>query len=104
MSGACRRLSWFISISYSKSEIARSPFTIARAPIRWANSTTSTSNGSARTLPRCSVAASMNPRRSSMSKSVRPLRMGRFTTATTTSSKISDVLLMTSRCPNVIGS
>ncbi len=39
-----------------------------------------------------------------MSKSVRPLRMGRFTTATTTSSKSSDVRLMTSRCPNVIGS
>ena len=30
MSGACWRFSWFISISYSKSEIARSPLTIAR--------------------------------------------------------------------------
>ena len=32
MSGAWRRLSWFISSSYSKSEIARRPLTIALAP------------------------------------------------------------------------
>ena len=31
MSGACMRLSWFISNSYSKSEIARRPLTIAFA-------------------------------------------------------------------------
>ena len=33
ISGAILRLSWFISNSYSKSEIARSPLTIALAPL-----------------------------------------------------------------------
>ena len=33
MSGASLRLSWFISNSYSKSEIARRPLTIAVAPL-----------------------------------------------------------------------
>ena len=65
-SGASRRLSWFISISYSKSLIARSPLTIARAPSRRANSTTRTSNASARTLPSGAVASRMKPSRSSV--------------------------------------
>src|ERR671923_259754 len=51
------RLSWFISISYSKSEMARRPLTIARAPTWWANSTMSTSKESERTFGRCAVAS-----------------------------------------------
>ena len=39
-----------------------------------------------------------------MSKSVLPLRIGRFTTATMTSSNSSDARPMTSRWPIVIGS
>ena len=39
---------WTISSSYSKSEIARRPLTIARAPTLRAKSTTRVSNGSAR--------------------------------------------------------
>ena len=44
------------------------------------------------------------PRRSSTSNSVDPLRIGMFTTPTTTSSNSSDARVMTSRCPFVIGS
>src|SRR2546423_7816493 len=47
--GSWLRFSWLISSSYSKSEIARSPLTIAFAPTLCANSTTSVENGSART-------------------------------------------------------
>src|SRR5687768_14433710 len=104
MSGACMRLSWFISISYSKSEIARSPLTIARAPTLWANSTTSTSNEADRTLPRWAIASSMKPSRSSVENSVPPLRTGWLTIATTTSSNIAAARWITSRCPFVIGS
>src|SRR4051812_15769104 len=104
MSGACIRLSWFISISYSKSEIARRPFTIARAPTRCANSTMSTSNDAERTLPIGLVASSMKPSRSSVENSVLPLRTGWLTIATTTSSNIAEARPMTSRCPFVIGS
>src|SRR5919107_221825 len=104
MSGACIRLSWFISISYSKSEIARRPFTIARAPTCWANSTTRTSNAAERTLPIGLVASSMKLSRSSVENSVPPLRTGWLTIATTTSSNIAAARLMTSRCPFVIGS
>src|SRR3954453_11623312 len=104
MSGACIRLSWFISISYSKSEIARRPFTIARAPTRCANSTMSTSNDAERTLPIGAVASSMKPSRSSVENSVLPLRTGWLTIATTTSSNMAEARLMTSRWPFVIGS
>src|SRR3954470_21689440 len=98
------RLSWFISISYSKSEIARSPLTIARAPTRSANSTIRTSKESERTFGRCSVASSMKLRRSSVVNSVPPLRTGWFTIATTTSSNSTAARLITSRWPFVIGS
>src|SRR5215204_2369021 len=54
------RLSWFISNSYSKSEMARNPLTITMAPISLAKSTTSVSNGSGRTLPWCAVALATN--------------------------------------------
>src|SRR5919112_890683 len=104
MSGACIRLSWFISISYSKSEIARRPFTIARAPTCWANSTTRTSNEADRTLPIGLVASSMKLSRSAVENSVPPLRTGWLTIATTTSSNIAAARLITSRCPLVIGS
>src|SRR3954470_17402107 len=98
------RLSWFISISYSKSEIARSPLTIARAPTRSANSTIRTSKESDRTFDRCSVASSMKLSRSSVVNSVPPLRTGWFTIATTTSSNSTAARLITSRWPFVIGS
>src|SRR3954447_22282968 len=104
MSGACMRLSWFISISYSKSEIARSPLTIVRAPTRSANSTIRTSKEAERTFGRCSVASSMKLRRSSVVNSVPPLRTGWLTIATTTSSNSAAARLMTSRWPFVIGS
>ena len=52
MSGAILRFSWFISNSYSKSEIARRPFTIAFAPCSRAKSTTSVSKGFTCTLGR----------------------------------------------------
>src|SRR3984885_14686849 len=104
MSGACLRLSWFISSSYSKSEIARSPLTIAVAPRSRAKSTRSVLNGSTEMLGNELVALRRNATRSSALNSVEPLRHGRLTTATTTSSNIPDVRLITSRCPNVTGS
>src|ERR1700728_278498 len=85
-SGSCRRLSWFISSSYSKSEIARSPFTIAFAPTCRANSTTSVLNGSARTPSRSAIACSMKPIRSSIPNSALLFLTERLTTPTTTSS------------------
>src|SRR5207302_11166850 len=51
ISGACMRLSWLSSSSYSKSEIARSPLTIAIAPRSRANATSRMLNGSTTTLP-----------------------------------------------------
>src|SRR3954451_1316604 len=104
MSGACIRFSWFISISYSKSEIARRPFTIARAPTRSANSTMSTSNDAERTFGRGSVPSSMKLSGCSAGTSVPPLRTGWFTIATTTSSNSTAARLITSRWPFVIGS
>src|SRR5919106_1072456 len=67
MSAASLRFSWFISNSYSKSEIARRPLTIAVAPHSRANSTrrfekTLTSMFSS---PLWSRARSRNPLRSS---------------------------------------
>src|SRR3954454_22777040 len=104
MSGACIRLSWFISISYSKSEMARRPLTIALAPTRSANSTISTSNDADLTFSRCSVASSMKLSRSSVENSVPPLRTGWLTIATTTSSNNAAARAITSRWPLVIGS
>src|SRR5919108_870471 len=104
MSEASWRLSWFISSSYSKSEIARSPFTIALAPRARAKSTTSVENGSTRTLPRCPVAASMNSIRSSAENSELVLRTEAATTATISSSNIAAARVITSRWPLVTGS
>src|ERR1700689_2885754 len=104
MSGACLRLSWIISSSYSKSEIARSPLTIAVAPRSRANSTNRLLTVSTVVLGSGLVALSKTAPRSSALNSVAPLRHGRFTTATTTSSNIADARLITSRCPNVTGS
>ena len=104
MSGAILRLSWFISNSYSKSEIARSPFTIAFAPCSRAKSTTRYQ----RVLPAhwriSAVAAWMNSTRSSAVKSVFCLRTGWFTTATITWSNTSAARRMMSRWPSVTGS
>src|SRR3984885_2208470 len=104
MSGACLRLSWFISSSYSKSEIARSPLTIAVAPRSRAKSTSSVLNGSTEMLGNVLVALRRNATRSSALNRVAPLRHGKLTTATTTSSNIPEARLITSRCPNVTGS
>src|SRR3984885_5624340 len=104
ISGACLRLSWFISNSYSKSEIARSPLMIAVAPRSRANSTSSVLNGSTEMLGSVLVALRRNATRSSALNSVAPLRHGRLTTATTTSSNIPEARLITSRCPHVTGS
>src|SRR5918994_655495 len=104
MSEASWRLSWFISSSYSKSEIARSPFTIAIAPFSRAKSTISLSNVSTRTLGRWLVASSMKPHRSSALKSVLLLRTEALTTATMNSSNIGAARVMTSTWPCVIGS
>src|SRR4051794_34209391 len=104
ISGAILRFSWFISNSYSKSEIARKPFTIALAPCLRANSTTSVSNVFTCTLGRSAISASMNPMRSSASNSVFCLRTGWFTTATITLSNTPEQRLITSRWPNVTGS
>src|SRR6185436_2335976 len=104
MSEASWRLSWFISSSYSKSEIARSPLTIDMAPFSRAKSTTSLSNVSTRTLGRWLVASSMNATRSSALNSVLLLRTEALTTATISSSNIGAARLMTSTWPLVIGS
>src|SRR5436853_328997 len=104
MSGAWRRLSWFISSSYSKSEIARSPLTIAIAPRSRANSTSSVLKGCTTILPNSCVACSKNPIRSSVENIVLPFRQGKFTTQTTTWSYIDEARLITSRWPYVTGS
>ena len=88
MSGACMRLSWFISNSYSKSEIARRPLTIALRADSRAKSTTSESNGSARTLSRCARRL-LDEGEALLDVEQRlALAHGRLTTATTTSSKM----------------
>src|SRR5215213_3180951 len=104
MSEASWRLSWFISSSYSKSEIARSPFTIDMAPFSRAKSTISLSKVSTRTLGRWLVASVMKPHRSSALNSVLLLRTEALTTATMNSSNIGAARLMTSTWPCVIGS
>ena len=90
MSGACMRLSWFISSSYSKSEIARRPLTIAGAPTR---ARELDDEDVERLGPDVAagraVASSMKPSRSSVPNSGWLLRTERLTTATTTSSNSS---------------
>src|SRR3954451_6672405 len=104
ISGAILRLSWFISNSYSKSEIARNPLTMALAPCSRAKSTSSVSKGFTCTLPSSEVAASMKPTLSEASKSVCCLRTGWLTTPTTTLSNTFDARPMMSMWPNVTGS
>src|SRR3712207_3066969 len=104
MSDASWRLSWFISSSYSKSEMARSPFTIAIAPFSRAKSTISLSKVSTRTLGRWPVASSMKAQRSSAENSDLLLRTEALTTATMNSSNIGAAREMTSTWPCVIGS
>jgi hypothetical protein len=104
MSGAILRLSWFISNSYSKSEIARRPLTIALAPCLRAKSTSRMSNASTCTLPSPSTSASMNATRSSALKTVFSLRTDWFTTATITCSNTFAVRSMMSMWPSVTGS
>src|SRR3954462_6072043 len=104
ISGAILRFNWFISNSYSKSEIARNPSTILFAPFSRANSTTSVSKVFTCTFPRSAISAWMNPMRSSAVNSVFCLRTGWFTTATITLSKTLEQRRITSRWPNVTGS
>src|SRR5680860_1338196 len=104
MSGASLRLSWFISNSYSKSEIARSPFTIARAPLSRAKSTRRVSKDFTCTLPSFSVSAWTNATRSSAVNTVCFLRTGWLTTPTTTLSNTEAARPMMSRWPRVTGS
>src|SRR5947209_1869522 len=104
MSGAWRWLSWFISSSYSKSEIARSPFTIAIAPSACANSTRRVLKVRTDTLPMGRVAFSMNATRSSALNIVAPLRQGWLTTPTIRESYMFEPRPMTSRWPFVTGS
>src|SRR3954447_11818527 len=104
ISGAIFRLSWFISNSYSKSEIARSPFTIACAPFSLAKSTTRFANDSTCTFTRFWTSSRRNATRSSALNSVCFLRTGWFTTATMTLSNTAAARLMMSRWPSVTGS
>src|SRR3954454_20228728 len=104
ISGAILRFNWFISNSYSKSAIARSPFTIAFAPLSRAKSTTSVSKVFTCTLASSATCASMKPTRSSALNSVFCLRTGWFTTATITLSNTPEQRRITSRWPNVTGS
>src|SRR5215216_1148495 len=104
MSGAIFRLSWFISNSYSKSEIARNPLTIALAPCSRAKSTRRVSKGFTCTFPSFSVSARMNAARSWALKRGSFLRTGWSTTPTTTLSNTAEVRPMMSRWPFVTGS
>src|SRR5204863_837001 len=104
MSAASLRLSWFISNSYSKSEIALSPLTSAPAPCFRAKSTRSVSKTSTSTLSSFSVACRRNSLRSAAEKSVVGLRTGWFTTPTTTRLTTRAALAMMSTCPYVTGS
>src|SRR5205085_204277 len=104
MSGAILRFSWFISNSYSKSEIARRPLTIAVAPCSRAKSTRSVSKAFTCTLPKSWTSASMNSTRSAAGNTGVCLRTGWFTTPTTTLSNTSAARLMMSTWPSVTGS
>ena len=104
MSGAILRLSWFISNSYSKSEIARSPFTIVLAPFSRAKSTSRVSKAFTCTLPSFPTSASRKATRSSALNTVFFLRTGWLTTPTTTLSNTCAARPMMSRWPWVTGS
>src|SRR5215213_7518296 len=104
ISGAIFRLSWFISNSYSKSEIARSPLTMALAPCSRAKSTSRLSKGFTCTCGYSVSCSSMNETRSSAVKIVFCLRTGWLTTPTTTLSNTFAARPMMSRWPIVIGS
>src|SRR5829696_8395059 len=104
MSGAIFRFSWFISNSYSKSEIARNPLTIAFAPCSRAKSTRRVSKGFTCTLPYSASADSINATRSSALNTVLPLRTAWFTTPTMTLSNTFATRVMMSMWPNVTGS
>src|SRR5579875_326580 len=97
-------MSWCISSSYSKSEMARSPLTIAIAPFSRAKSTSSVLNISTSMLSSSRVASRTNWIRSAAENSVWPLRHGWLTIATITRSYIADARLITSRWPLVMGS
>ena len=102
--GSSLRLSWAISNSYSKSEIARRPLTIALRLDSRANSTSRLEKICTSTLARSAVASSMKALRSSAVNRVFSLRIGLLTTPTTTRSKTSEVRVMMSRWPLVTGS
>src|SRR5581483_1978213 len=102
-SGARWRFSWFIWNSHSKSEITRSPFTIAFASQRCANSTTSSRKTSISTLSSEPSATRRNSTRSSI-VNIGCLCAGLPTTPTTTRSKMPAARVITSRCPFVTGS
>src|SRR4051794_27015535 len=105
ISGSIVRFSWFISNSYSKSEMARSPLTIAVAPFCLANATSRLSKDFISTFSREFTSARMNSSRSLVLKTVSdPFRTGLSTTATTTLSKTLAARPMMSRCPKVTGS
>ena len=104
MSDASWRFSWFISSSYSKSEMARRPLTIALAPRSRAKSTTRFLNSSILTLLRCPVASSTNRARSSPENNGLLLRTDASTTPTISTSNIAAARVMTSTWPRVIGS
>ena len=102
-SGARFRFRWCIWNSHSKSEMARRPFTIVRAPKRRANSTTRSENTSTSTLARSASASRRNSTRSS-TENIVALCCGSRTTPTTTRSKIPAARRMMSRWPFVTGS
>src|SRR3954451_21769170 len=104
ISGAILRLSWFISNSYSKSEIARSPLTIALAPCSRAKSTSRLSKGFTCTCGYSDTCSWMNAVRSSALNNVFCLRTGWLTTPTITLSNTLAARPMISRCPIVTGS
>jgi hypothetical protein len=103
-SGACLRLSWFISISYSKSEIRAQPLDDRPRPDpggELADQDVERRRPDVRDAGRRLVDEAQ---RSSVENSVLPLRTGWLTIATTTSSNSSAARAMTSRWPFVIGS
>ena len=104
MSGAIFRFSWFISNSYSKSEMARSPLTITFAPFSRAKSTRRVSKGFTCTFGYSATSDSINATRSSPLNTVLPLRTAWFTTPTMTLSKTFATRVMMSMWPNVTGS
>src|SRR5437868_14830051 len=84
--------------------MARRPLTIAIAPRSRANSTNKVLNVSTVMFGRSLVALRTKLTRSSAVNSVLPLRHGRLTTPTITSSNIAEARPITSRWPWVMGS